>query len=154
MNFEKPFESLQQQFSSDKEGGKEMRTERSPSHREAKKEIRKIEDQKEKFVAEIFWDKAGKDQLPELDDQLLDIGLVELPEIEKNVNTKLSGDVMRQAVILKFGLKGNNAHTYEEIGSMFGVSKERIRQLINKALRIFRRHYYIDKTTKEIIYRG
>lgn len=43
-------------------------------------------------------------------------------------------DVDRKCVELYFGLDGNRDHTLEEVGDLFGVTRERIRQRIEKAL--------------------
>ena len=40
----------------------------------------------------------------------------------------------REILILRFGLNGNKRHTLEQIGSKFGLTRERIRQLVKKAL--------------------
>ena len=40
---------------------------------------------------------------------------------------------------LRFGLHGGTCHTLEEVGNMFGVTRERIRQIETKALRKIRR---------------
>ena len=39
---------------------------------------------------------------------------------------------------LRFGLEGDNPKTLEEIGAQFGVTRERIRQIQNEALRKLR----------------
>ncbi len=47
-------------------------------------------------------------------------------------------DVDRKCVELYFGLSGNRDHTLDEIGNIFGVTRERIRQRIEKALNTLR----------------
>ena len=44
----------------------------------------------------------------------------------------------RDVVILRYGLFGEEAHTLEEVGAIFGVTRERIRQIESKALRKLR----------------
>ena len=44
----------------------------------------------------------------------------------------------RAIVALRFGLEGDNPKTLEEIGAQFGVTRERIRQIQNEALRKLR----------------
>ena len=45
-----------------------------------------------------------------------------------------------QAIILRlrFGIDGNDTHTLEELGQLFGLTRERIRQIEAKALRVLR----------------
>jgi len=40
----------------------------------------------------------------------------------------------RQVVELRFGIGDGNVHTLEEIGRLFGVTRERVRQIEGKAL--------------------
>ena len=44
----------------------------------------------------------------------------------------------REVLTLRFGLEGNQPHTLEAISQKFGVSRERIRQIEQKALRKLR----------------
>jgi RNA polymerase primary sigma factor len=45
-----------------------------------------------------------------------------------------------KVIAMRFGLAGNVNHTLEEIGSQFGVTRERIRQIEAKALMKLRRN--------------
>ena len=49
-------------------------------------------------------------------------------------------DAWRDAKVLRlyFGLEGGREHTLEEIGSMLGVTRERVRQLRDRALKRLR----------------
>ena len=55
-----------------------------------------------------------------------------------------------QVIKLRFGLSGENSHTLEEIGNLFGVTRERIRQIEQQAIRKLRHpsraKYLIDFT--------
>lgn len=44
----------------------------------------------------------------------------------------------RAVLEMRFGLKDNEAHTLEEVGQAFGVTRERVRQIESKALRKLR----------------
>jgi len=44
----------------------------------------------------------------------------------------------REVIMLHHGLAGNETHTFAEIGAKYGCSKERIRQIHYKALKILR----------------
>lgn len=54
-------------------------------------------------------------------------------EIERILNTITPKE--RQVIELRFGLKDGRSRTLEEIGTIFGVTRERIRQIEAKALR-------------------
>lgn len=61
---------------------------------------------------------------------------------------KVLSDRERQVLILRFGLDGNRVRTLEEVGNMFNVTRERIRQIEAKALKLLgqpnRRHCLKD----------
>ena len=57
-------------------------------------------------------------------------------EIEEVLCTLTSRE--EEVLKLRFGLKGGTCHTLEEVGNMFGVTRERIRQIEAKALRKLR----------------
>ena len=64
---------------------------------------------------------------------------IELALVE-SVHAALGGLKEREAKILRlyFGLEGGREHTLEEIGSMLGVTRERVRQLRDRALHVGR----------------
>nr|WP_256200047.1 sigma factor-like helix-turn-helix DNA-binding protein [Verrucomicrobium spinosum] len=63
----------------------------------------------------------------------------------KNMHSQLDGlltvldERERKIIDARFGLNGQKARTLEEVGQEFGVTRERIRQLQNIALRKLRR---------------
>ena len=57
-------------------------------------------------------------------------------EIEAALNTLPPRDA--KVLRLYFGLEGGREHTLEEIGSMLGVTRERVRQLRDRALKRLR----------------
>ena len=65
---------------------------------------------------------------------------VEARLLAESVNVALTTLEPRDAKVLRlyFGLQGEREHTLEEIGNMLGVTRERIRQLRDRALRRLR----------------
>ena len=66
-------------------------------------------------------------------------------EVESRLLTEAISEALetleaRDAKVLRlyFGLEGEREHTLEEIGNMLGVTRERIRQLRDRALRRLR----------------
>jgi len=62
---------------------------------------------------------------------------VEARLLSETVRSALDSLEERDAIVLRlyFGLEGEREHTLEEIGNMLGVTRERIRQLRDRALR-------------------
>jgi len=60
--------------------------------------------------------------------------------LRENIEEALKNHTHREALILKmrFGLGDGNEHTLEEVGQQFNVTRERIRQIEEKALRKLR----------------
>jgi RNA polymerase primary sigma factor len=60
--------------------------------------------------------------------------------LSEEVEYALSTLQARDAKVLRlyFGLEGGREHTLEEIGSMLGVTRERVRQLRDRALKRLR----------------
>ena len=79
----------------------------------------------ERFIAE---------DLPDTEDQAMDRFLSD--EIEAALNTLQRRDA--KVLRLYFGLDGGREHTLEEIGGMLGVTRERVRQLRDRALKRLR----------------
>jgi len=73
-----------------------------------------------------------------------------LPLIKKAIDDfkKFDSLTLREVKILelRFGLNGEEQHTLGEIGKLFGVTRERIRQLQAKAIeKIIHRYRGLDK---------
>ena len=75
------------------------------------------------FLKEIGLEGSGL--FPSIEDQVRDL-LSRLPEREKNV------------LILRYGLEGNDNRTLQQIGEIHSVTRERIRQIANRAMRRLR----------------
>lgn len=58
----------------------------------------------------------------------------DINEVIDTLETQKEKDVL----ILRFGLNGNEPHTLEEVGQIYGVTRERIRQIEAKALKKLR----------------
>ena len=84
-----------------------------------------------------LYDVMLNDDSPNPEDSLLDDSLRQ--EIERSLATL--GD--REAEILRFyfGLKGYQSHTLEEIGDEFGLTRERVRQIKEKAIKKLKNQY-------------
>ena len=80
------------------------------------------------IVAEVETDKANFTVEAEQDGYVL--------SIEQALNTLPPRDA--KVLRLYFGLEGGREHTLEEIGSMLGVTRERVRQLRDRALKRLR----------------
>jgi len=76
--------------------------------------------------------------------ELMDFGAltVPVPAYREELEKALSKLSEREAMVLKLrkGLIDGREHTLEEVGAYFGVTRERIRQIENKALRKLKYH--------------
>src|ERR671922_628358 len=79
----------------------------------------------ERFVA---------DEMPDTEEEAMNRFLTD--EIEQALGTLPPRDA--KVLRLYFGLEGGREHTLEEIGSMLGVTRERVRQLRDRALKRLR----------------
>ncbi len=92
--------------------------------------------------------RVGKEEDTELMDLLEDNSLL-LPEEEINENMMrqeildVLGDVLtereKDVIALRYGLASSKPYTLEEVGAMFNLSRERVRQIQTKAMRKLRR---------------
>lgn len=87
--------------------------------------------------ANNMYDIMLNDESPRPDESLIDGSLKK--EIERSLSTL--GE--REAEILRFyfGLKGYQPHTLEEIGDEFGLTRERVRQIKEKAIKKLKNQY-------------
>ena len=63
---------------------------------------------------------------------IMAIGIRNREEIEKWLGTLKENE--RKVVTLRFGLAGEMSHTLEEIGNVFGLTRERVRQIEHSAI--------------------
>ena len=73
-------------------------------------------------------------QMPDTEEEAMNRFLTD--EIELALSTLPPRDA--KVLRLYFGLEGGREHTLEEIGSMLGVTRERVRQLRDRALKRLR----------------
>jgi RNA polymerase sigma factor (sigma-70 family) len=71
---------------------------------------------------------------------LLPDEILQQKEDEHLINRMLKTLSKKEEIVIKkmFGLDGEDTHTFEQLGEIFGVSRERIRQIESKALRKLR----------------
>jgi len=76
----------------------------------------------------------------ENEDAIVPFNSVQQRLLEEDISSALGELSEREASIIKlrFGLEGNRSHTLKELGEIFGVTRERIRQIQQKALRRLR----------------
>ena len=94
----------------------------------------------------------GKEGDSELGDMIIDqtaedpeaiaINLVHSEKI-KEVLEELS-DREREILELRFGFRDGSVHTLDEVGARMGVTRERVRQIEEKALKKLRKHRYAE----------
>ena len=91
------------------------------------------------------------DVLTDADEQTPDSGLLS-DSLKKEVQRALATLTVREAQVLGlyFGLDGGNAMTLEEIGEKFSLTRERVRQIKEKATRRLR-HTSRSKTLKSYL---
>ena len=98
----------------------------------------------------------GEEEVTELREMIPDTTMmlieeeVEQKELVKTIDSLLKTLTIResQIIILRFGLHNGTPETLEEIGTKFGVTRERIRQIEAKALRKLR-HPSRSKSLKD-----
>jgi RNA polymerase primary sigma factor/RNA polymerase nonessential primary-like sigma factor len=76
---------------------------------------------------------------------MMAIGIRNREEIEKWLETLKENE--RKVIVLRFGLAGEMSHTLEEIGTVFGLTRERVRQIEHSAI-IKLRAIIVEKTIK------
>ena len=74
-----------------------------------------------------------------LEDESAESPLETAIENLRKENVRLALDALslreREVIEMRFGLKGHQARTLEEVGRAFGVTRERIRQIENNTLK-------------------
>jgi len=76
---------------------------------------------------------------------MMAIGIRNREEIETWLETLKENE--RKVIVLRFGLSGEMSHTLEEIGTVFGLTRERVRQIEHSALNKLRA-IIVQKTIK------
>lgn len=81
----------------------------------------------------------GVDSYSPTEQELIDM----LPRALQSLKPKRSQwncDTVVNLLILRYGLKNNNQHTLQQLGDIYGRSKETIRCIETKAFRMIRRY--------------
>lgn len=84
-----------------------------------------IGDSDDNFFVDIIPDKNAN-----IEDEIFNDELTKL--INDSINSCLN-DREREIIMLRYGLNNNKEHTLEEVGEMYGLTRERIRQIEIKA---------------------
>ena len=65
---------------------------------------------------------------------------IDLKELSNAIDDVMAGlnEKERNIITLRFGIHGERPHTLEEIGKMYHVTRERVRQIETKAIRRLR----------------
>lgn len=69
--------------------------------------------------------------------------------IKSILNSSSFTERERQVISLRFGLNGDQPRTLEEVGYMFGVTRERIRQIESKALLKFKNSWKVKNRLRD-----
>ena len=69
--------------------------------------------------------------------------------IKSILNSPSFTEKERQVISLRFGLNGDQPRTLEEVGYMFGVTRERIRQIESKALLKFKNSWKVKNRLRD-----
>ena len=57
-------------------------------------------------------------------------------QLKADLANILTGERQKAMFSYRFGLDSDNSHTLEETGKMYGVTRERVRQVENKVIEI------------------
>ena len=91
----------------------------------------------ESHLSDVIEDK----DIPSPPDEVIHINLREKIEEALKTHTQREANVLK----MRFGLGDGNEHTLEEVGQQYKVTRERIRQIQEKAIRKLKHSSYIQK---------
>lgn len=92
---------------------------------------------------------VGNEEDTEHGDGTAKIEFLATNDVEESIDAKFTRDALQKfinelrprelkIITLRFGLDGNGPKTLQEVGKIFGMTRERIRQIENKALKNLR----------------